>query len=317
MPNTIPFKRPHPGLTPDVVTATPNPKFKIYGPSVLTNTCHLLRAELWVLGWLEDLGPKYAYDVYTDHDFHVGNTGIGDGSAPRYKAVILNTHPEYWTREAYDRLKAYRDQGGSIIYLGGNGIYEEVVLSPDGAHMGIFPRLDRSRFPSSCTNEQLRLYCLMRGPELGRPEHALIGVGFQNCEQPNPEGQPYVLQQTPGESGSNPVLAGVTKKKGDPIGETSVDVAPPSGSNPSITYDADGWEVDQRGNGTPPQAYADEALLARGTTYQSLSREMLCYRTDVGGVVFAASSLNFGGSMVVDPNLQRIVQNALDLCLAR
>jgi hypothetical protein len=34
-------------------------------------------------------------------------------------------------------------------------------------------------------------------------------------------------------------------------------------------------------------------------------------------LVFAAASINFGASMIVDPNMQRIVQNALDLCLAR
>jgi hypothetical protein len=144
----------------------------------------------------------------------------------------------------------------------------------------------------------------------------LLGVGFQNCEQANPEGQAYVLQQQPGESGSNPVLAGVTAKKGDSLGSTSVDVAPPSGSTPSVTYEADGWEVDQRGNGSPPHAYATDALIGLGGN-ASLSGEMLFFTTEMGGVVFAASSINFGGSMVVDPNMQRIVQNALDQCLAR
>ncbi|MGQ0642139.1 MAG: N,N-dimethylformamidase beta subunit family domain-containing protein [Gemmatimonadaceae bacterium] len=336
VPNTLPFQRPHPGLTPDdVVALTPNAKYNGYGLSVYMNSCHLLRAELWVLGWLEDLGPKYAYDVYTDHDLHVGNSGLGDGSAPRYKALILNTHPEYWTREMYDRVKAYLQQGGSIIYLGGNGIYEEVVLSPDGEHMGIFPGLDRSKFPSSTNNQQLRLYCLMRGPGVDRPEAALIGVGFQNCAQGNYSGQPYQLQQDPTANNTNSLLTGVTVGKGGTLGAASVDVSPPTPPSTSATatsaggnttssdstsvigtYHADGWEVDQRGNGTPPQAYADEAVLALGNN-QSITGEMISYRTDQGGLIFAGASLNFGGSMVTDPNLQRIVQNALDLCLAR
>ncbi len=322
VPETLPFLRPHPGLTPD--TEPPESATSIlfhYGPSVLTNSCHLLRAELWVLGWLEDLSAKYpyekyAYDMYTDQDLHAGIEGIGDGAATRYKALILNTHPEYWTREMYDHVKAYRDQGGSIVYLGGNGIYEEVVPSADGQHMGIFPGLDRSRFPSNCSNEQLRLYCLMRTPYASRPEHALLGVGFQNCAQAHVEGQAYLLQQEPGQRGSNPVLDGVTLHKDDPIGATSAHVDPPTaGSSVITTYDVDGWEVDQRGAGTPPNAYAAEALLAVGKN--SPSGEMLCFDTDAGGVVFAASSLNFGGSLVVDVNLQRIVQNVLDQCLKR
>lgn len=313
VPSTLPFLRPHPCLTPDVAGTTA--ALQKYGPSVLTNSCHLLRAELWVLGWLEDLGAKYAYDMYTDRDLHEGIPGIGDGVAPRYKGLILNTHPEYWTREMYDHVKAYRDQGGSIVYLGGNGAYEEVVLKPDGMHMGIFPGLDRSGFPSNCSNEQLRLYCLMRGPSVNRPEHALFGVGFQHCQQATIEGQPYLLHQEPGAPGSNPVLAGVTLHMGDALGATSVDVAPPTTAGVVTTYDADGWEVDQRGDGTPPQAYAAEALLAIGDD-QAFSGEMLAYKTDMGGVVFAASSINFGGSLTQDPNLQRIVQNVLDQCLA-
>jgi hypothetical protein len=75
--------------------------------------------------------------------------------------------------------------------------------------------------------------------------------------------------------------------------------------------------VDQRGAGTPPPAFENAALIAMGNTNPSISGEMLCYTTAHGGLVFAAASINFGASMIVDPNMQRIVQNALDLCLAR
>lgn len=316
LPGTLPFQRPHPGLTPDVFYSTPESQFTPYGPSVYTNSCHLLRAELWVLGWLEDLGPKYAFDVYTDHDLHAGNTGIGEGSKPAYKALILNTHPEYWTRAMYDRLKAHRDQGGSIVYLGGNGIYEAVELTEDGAHMPIFPGIDLSKYPPYINNEQIRLNCLMRAPMNSRPEHALIGVGFQHCDQGDAQGQPYNLQQDPQTKLANPVLAGLTIPLNAALGATSHDVPAPW-QQPASAYYADGWEVDQRGAGTPPEGWTNEALIAFGNTNPDISGEMLSYITEKGGVVFAASSINFGGSMVVDPNMQRIVQNALDLCLAR
>ena len=317
LPDTLPFKRPHPGLTPDVFWMTPDARFNAFGPSVVMNSCHLLRAELWIQGWLEDLGPTYAFDVYTDQDLHDGKTTIGDGKTPQYKALILNTHPEYWTREMYDRLKAHRDQGGSIIYLGGNGIYEAVELKDDGEHMPIFNGIDLKAFPSYCTNEQLRLNCLMRAPMNGRPEHALLGVGFQNCVQGDAGGQPYNLQQNPGTQHSNPVLAGLTIRKNAELGATSHDVEAPWQTSPASGYHSDGWEVDQRGAGTPPEAFKEESLIASGNTNPDVTGEMLCYTTQFGGVVFAASSINFGGSMIVDPNMQRIVQNALDMCLKR
>ena len=66
---------------------------------------HLARAELWVLNWLEDAG--YAVDVYTDYDFHPGISNFKD-----YKALILSTHPEYWTLEMMDELEAYLELRG-------------------------------------------------------------------------------------------------------------------------------------------------------------------------------------------------------------
>jgi GH15 family glucan-1,4-alpha-glucosidase len=36
----------------------------------------------------------------------------------------VSTHPEYWTPLMYDRLTSYLDAGGSLAYLGGNGVFE-------------------------------------------------------------------------------------------------------------------------------------------------------------------------------------------------
>jgi hypothetical protein len=314
VPETLPFLRPHPGLTPDVAGAS-SPTVATL--SVLSNSCHLLRAELWVLGWLEDQGARGAYDLFTDQDLHEGRTGIGDGDRPAYAGLILNTHPEYWTRTMYDRVKRYVEQGGSVVYLGGNGIYEEVTLGDDPRHLGIFPGLDRGRFPVSCRNEQLRLYCLMRTPAVGRPEHAIFGVGYFIDSSVTAQGQPYELAQDPLEEGANPALAGVPLPSGGVLGATSVDQQPEGAPGGALTtFSADGWEVDMRGFGTPPEAYAPNALLASASGSMA-SGEMLAYDTAYGGTVFAAASLNFGGAMVLDPNLQTIVRNVLARCRAR
>ena len=316
VPETLPFLRPNPSLTPDVPGLISNPRLQHYGLSIEMNSCHLLRAELWVLGWLEDLGLPYAFDVYTDQDLHDGIAGISDGSADRYRALILNTHPEYWTCEMYDRAIAYRDRGGSILYLGGNGLYEEVAFSENREHLHIFPRLDRSTLPADCDNEDLRLYSLMRTAEVRRPEHALLGVGFQHFADVEDGGRPYILLQDPTAADANPVLRGVDVKLNDAMGVASMHPADPaSPATPASPggYHGVGWEVDKRSFGTPSQAYARQALLAHDENGWGA---MVCYRTDAGGLVFSASSLNFPGALVTDRNLQRIVQNALDLCRA-
>ena len=90
-----------------------------------THPHHLTRGELWILGWLEETSQRFrrfaefSPDVYPDIDFH-----DGDGLPSRYRTLVLSTHPEYWTTRMYDNLKRHFDSGGSLLYLGGNGIYE-------------------------------------------------------------------------------------------------------------------------------------------------------------------------------------------------
>jgi hypothetical protein len=85
---------------------------------------------------------------------------------------------------------------------------------------------------------------------------------------------------------------------------------------------ASGWEMDTSKQlpghdpGAPP---ANVQVLAEGTNVgptNDYSAQMTYYDTGAGGFVFSAGSLTFGGSLVVDANLQRIVRNVLDECLA-
>jgi hypothetical protein len=89
---------------------------------------HLTRGELWILGWLE--GQGHSPDVLTDVDFH------DDGCDPgQYPLLVVGTHPEYWTPRMYDRLASYLDAGGSLAYLGGNGLFETGEYDDDRTAM--------------------------------------------------------------------------------------------------------------------------------------------------------------------------------------
>jgi hypothetical protein len=84
--------------------------------------CHLAEAEWKLLGWLEREG--FGYDLYADHQLHAGQLDLSS-----YKVVILSTHPEYWSRGQYQRLNRWVfEEGGKLLYLGGNGIDCEVEL---------------------------------------------------------------------------------------------------------------------------------------------------------------------------------------------
>jgi hypothetical protein len=66
-------------------------------------------------------------------------------------------------------------------------------------------------------------------------------------------------------------------------------------------------------------------LLARGTNPYTLNCDpyvnvpmaanMVYYTHPGGGFVFSVGSMTFGGSLVVDDKIQRILRNALDACL--
>lgn len=122
----------------------------------LTSKDHL-RGELWILNWLRQVG--YLRDVCTDLDLHTGLPGLGD-----YRCLLVATHPEYWTQQMYLNLRRYLETGGTLLYLGGNGIFDSVTLSDDLTVMTTYGDV----LPVSARTHSFR--------NLRLPEGALLGV---------------------------------------------------------------------------------------------------------------------------------------------
>ena len=61
----------------------------------------------------------------------IGNCMKREDSIRDYKALCTGSHPEYHTPQTLDALQNYRDQGGRLVYLGGNGFYWKIALSPE------------------------------------------------------------------------------------------------------------------------------------------------------------------------------------------
>ncbi|HEY6797558.1 MAG TPA: N,N-dimethylformamidase beta subunit family domain-containing protein [Kineosporiaceae bacterium] len=255
---------------------------------------HLTRAELWVLGWLEDAG--FAYDLYTEWDFHSGIPDLGG-----YRALVLSTHPEYWTPGMLDTLQEYLAGGGCLVYLGGNGIFERVDFTDDGRHLVLFG--------GDAASSRARSYFRNLTPP--RPERAVLGVAYRYDSYLT--FAPYRVLLA-----DHPFLADTGLRNGDLIGaqgrngaasgwemDTSIPGHAPAGQIVSAEGDND--------RGAPP---AGLQLLARGTN-PGYGADMTSYETGAGGFVFATGSISFGGSLVQDAALGRIVSNALQEALAR
>ncbi len=82
-----------------------------------------LPADSHLTAWLDKL--EIDFDVITDHDLHAE----GKALLEPYKVVLTGSHPEYHTSNTLDALQDYIDDGGRLMYLGGNGFYWRVALS--------------------------------------------------------------------------------------------------------------------------------------------------------------------------------------------
>ena len=74
-------------------------------------------ADTHILGWFDHF--KLKYDVVTDHDIH----SKGHSILKNYKTLVTGTHPEYYSLNMLNALQTYVNNGGRIMYLGGNGFY--------------------------------------------------------------------------------------------------------------------------------------------------------------------------------------------------
>lgn len=294
------------------------------------NVNHTALAELWVLNWLE---RWYSVDTYADPDLHAGMAPLSD-----YRALVLSTHPEYWSHTMLDRLHDYLAAGGHLLYLAGNGLFELCDYTADRSAL-LFWNGDST---------QPRERNFLRNLVPPRPERELLGVAYRfNNYLTRCKAAPLAVIDASHRFFRGTVRAGGGELvNGDLIGATGRNRY--AGQDPSFGA-ASGWETDtSRGASAPPgvivngwepgrptydmdanhvitataapgtdrgEPPANLQLLARGTNDSAEGQQaadMTCYDHAGGGFVFAAGSINFGGSLVEDANLQQIVLNVLD-----
>ncbi len=180
---------------------------------------------------------------------------------------------------------------GRLIYLGGNGLFERVAYDPS----------------------DLSTMLLRQGPDpaarwlfrdQGRSERAVLGVAYQS--------ESYMNAVT-GYRTRAPLhrfLAGTDLSLDDSFGDTGLTGTTGSSDNGC----ACGWEMDTSKttpDGGPPPG--NLVVLAESLNVDYAS-QMTAWDTPSGGFVFSVGSLCFGGSLVTDQTLTRILRNVLDDC---
>ena len=240
--------------------------------------CHLAPAEWRLLAWLER--ERIDYDYYAETQLHFGQLDLA-----AYQVLVLSTHPEYWSRQMYDRVKTWvHEHGGRVVYLGGNGLNCDVEFLDE--QTCIYRNDDERRMRR---DNKLESRFHLRGES----EANLLGVVY------DPRGimtaAPYrVVDQ------AHWVFNRTGLKAGNIFGQASLHERVPGG--------ASGHETDKRSASSPPGA----RLLAKGMNPNDGGAEMVILEPAGRGAVFSVGSINWVSSLLVDEAVSQITRNALE-----
>lgn len=224
-------------------------------------------------GWLEREG--FDYDVYAEGQLHDGTLDLD-----AYDVLILECHPEYWSRQMYLRVKEWVEQrGGNLAYLGGNGIDCEIEFNAEGTAARYLNARGSGR--------DNRFATTFESPA------KLLGVVFSSAGEGT--GAPYAVVDP-----DSWIYEGTGLRAGDLFGVTSMSERIPGG--------ASGHETDKRTPSTPE----DFVVLAKGTNVDDGGAEIV-YRDlpGAGGQVFSAGSMTYIPALLVDDALSRVTANVI------
>lgn len=293
------------------------PKYKHWLSSV-PSTLWQFNADLHIIDWLEEMG--YNYDVITDEDLYEEGVDL----LKPYNAILSGSHPEYYSSEMWDGVKAYQQQGGRFMYMGANGFYWSIAYHPQDSQVievrrGItgsgawFNNPGEMRF--SFTGEMGGIW-----RDRNKPPQKLAGVGW--IAEGFDKSSYYKRKPDSYEPETEFIFEGID---GEILGDFGL-----------IGNGAAGLEVDMYNEdlGTPENAYLLASSENHTPNYLRVVEEIffnlpyyggpddpeargdiVYYKTENDGAVFSTSSIGYHGSLAhnnYDNNISRLTKNVLD-----
>jgi N,N-dimethylformamidase len=275
-------------------------------------------ADLYLIDWLEQKG--FEYDIVTDEDLHFE----GEGLLARYCTVITGSHPEYWTTPMRAGLESYLNNGGKLMYLGGNGFYWVTSVDPTRPHVIEVRRgTGGTRAWNSAPGEAYHSTTGEMGGlwrHRGKAPNQLSGIGFSSMGWDGAAG--YVRQPGSLDERAAFIFAGVDAD--EVIGNFGLVLGGAAGDE----LDAVDYEL-----GTPPHTlilasstghsrfilpvientFEISASLAAGHVPDARA-DMVYFETPNQGAVFATGSITWFASLSHNDyknNVSRITENVL------
>lgn len=275
-------------------------------------------ADTHLLYWLEQKGLPI--DVVTDEDLDDEGAGLLEG----YATVIMGSHPEYHTHEMLDALTTYRNGGGKLIYLGGNGFYWKIARAPTLPGMIELRRAEGgirawAPEPGEAHHQTDGGYGgLWR--RNGRPPQQLVGVGFSS--QGLFDGSYYRRTDASYDADVAWIFDGVTEEKlgdyglsGGGAAGFELDRADPMLGTPAGTKVLARSENHSDSFVAVPEELLSHIHTVTGEDPDDLIRAEIIYANlPNGGAIFSVGSICFCGSLLHNDGVNgvsRMVENVV------
>ena len=252
------------------------------GDVMMNFTNHLAAGEWRILAWLEK--KNIDYNLISGQDLHEEDAILNN-----FKAIILSTHCEYWSKKMYEHLKyAHIKKGLWIINLGGNSIYREIDFYKDGS-----TKCTSLSFKDSCEDETellgvrftLEGYGTCSGYRILEPDHWLFNGIEKDKEFGSKSLNTFLNLSFKFYNPGYPGVKNINKGEG-----------------------ASGWEMDKTNSRTSPEFIK----IASGKNLKRGADMVIREEKGTRGGVFSASSITFGGSLLIDEVCSKITWNLLN-----
>ncbi len=272
-------------------------------------------ADTNLIAWLHRIGQPF--DVITDEVLHRDGAAALEG----YRAVITGTHPEYYSTAMLDGLRNWLDEGGRLMYMGGNGFYWRIAYCPDNpAIIEVRRAEDGTRAWIADPGEYYHAFTGEYGGlwrRVGRPPNILVGIGF--AAQGFDGGTYYRVAP----DAANPRVAFVM----DGVAATDI-----IGAHGTQGGGAAGEEIDRfdASLGSPAHALViassenhrpgmlrvkEELFMMRPPANDpEIRADMTFFETPSGGAVFSTGSISYAGALSTndyDNDIARLTGNVL------
>lgn len=272
--------------------------------------------DLMITDWLD--GMDFDVDVITDDDLHAE----GAQALAPYRVAITGSHPEYLTRVELDAFEQFTRTGGRLMYLGGNGFYSAAeiprhrldVVEVRRPGQDNLWRVNHAEGTFSTSGLPGGLW-----RNIGRPENAVIGVGF--ITQGFDACTGYTRSGSSHDHRVSWIFDGL--EPGASIGDFGI-----------LQGGAAGYEIDRHdiSKGSPPHSIVVASSGGHSNLYDlmvpsildtlpdptrtqdAIRADMVFFETDGGGAVFSVGSIAWSGSLSYndyDNSVSRVTANVL------